>query len=240
MAALAHAQDEISVPPTSDLWARWHATGDQRARDSLVAHYAEWARKLARDVFMRVRGRSADWPDYVQNASVGLMEAMAGYDPARGVPFEAFARHRVRGAVFNGLRALTATHAATRVDAWRDAYDSLLDTDDSDPFDRMVKMVSALGLGHAMSSHFEAEHATTPTPYDEAVKYQLNERIARHLARLPEKERLILQLHYLQHMPFVDIAGALGVTKGRISQLHRQALERLRSHMAAEAWQFAL
>lgn len=240
MAAIPYLAEKQSTEPGAELWVRWCSAGDMAAREALLEHYAGWARKLARAVFMRVRGRSADWPDYVQNASIGLIEAMDAYDYGRGVPFEAYARQRVRGAVFNGLRALAGTHEVS-MHLRADGIDSLLEDDaECDPVERLVRLVSSLGLGYALSMPVEPEHASVPTPYDEAARHQLGDRIHRHLARLPERERLVLQLHYLQHMAFVDIALALSLTKGRISQLHRQGLERLRSSMQADAWHFLL
>ncbi|MGO4703601.1 sigma-70 family RNA polymerase sigma factor [Dyella sp. 2RAB6] len=239
MAAMPYPAEQQAADPGAELWARWCVSGDLKAREALLAHYVGWARKLARAVFMRVRGRSADWPDYVQNASIGLIEAIDAFDYLRGVPFEAYARQRVRGAVFNGLRALAATHEVREL-VRVDSVDSLLEDADGDPVERLVRLVTSLGAGYALSVPLEPEHTSVPTPYDEAVRHQLGERIHRHLARLPERERLILQLHYLQHMAFVEIALALALTKGRISQLHRQGLERLRSLMQADAWQFVL
>lgn len=240
MAVALPAQEELTAAEVPGLWVRWRQKGDADAREALLAGYAAWARKVARGVFMRVRGRSDDWPDYVQNASIGLIEAMDNFDPSRGVPFEAYARQRVRGAVFNGLRALAATQVAHEYGVVPDRRDSLLEDDIVDPVQRLIHLVSSLGLGYALDTSVEAEQVSVPTPYDEAVKQQLRERVHGHLARIPERERLVLELHYLQHMAFVDIAQALALTKGRISQLHRQALERLRSGMHADTWQLAL
>lgn len=239
MAAISHSRYEPWANGEPELWAQWHEQGNEAAREVLVQRYTEWARKLARAVFMRVRGRNADWADFVQNASVGLIEAMNSYDPKRGVPFEAYACRRVRGAVFNGLRALTATHLVAASDmGWQERHDSLLEDDDADPVERLVRIVATLGLGHALSTQIDAGLAGSPTPYDEAVRQQLRERIGHHLQRLPERERLILQLHYLHHVAFVDIARTLSVTKGRISQLHRQGLDRLRCRMHADGWHY--
>ncbi|GAA0706127.1 FliA/WhiG family RNA polymerase sigma factor [Dyella marensis] len=239
MAAMPYPAQEHAAEPGAELWTRWRVAGDMQAREALLGHYVGWARKLARAVFMRVRGRSADWPDYVQNASIGLIEAIDAFDHRRGVPFEAYARQRVRGAVFNGLRALAGTHEV-RQQVRADGIDSLLEETEDDPVERLVRLVASLGAGYALSVPVEPEHSSVPTPYDEAVRHQLSDRVHRHLARLPERERLVLQLHYLQHMAFVEIALALALTKGRISQLHRQGLERLRSLMQADAWQFVL
>ena len=55
------------------------------------------------------------------------------------------------------------------------------------------------------------------------------------LDSLPERECLIVTLHYLQQVPFITIAAQLGITKGRVSQLHRRAMERLREALRRQA-----
>ncbi|HEY4145275.1 sigma-70 family RNA polymerase sigma factor [Pinirhizobacter sp.] len=213
------------------LWQRWRGERDALARDALAMRYAPWARRIARDVFMRCRGRSSDWPDYVQNASIGLLEALANFDDRRGVPFEAFARLRVRGAVFNGLRDLNGGHGQ-RAPATEERVDSLLDGDSSDPVDAFIAAVSGLATGHLLGSLAELEAPQAlPTPYEEAVRSQVAETLAIHMERLPAREREILTLHYLHFLPFNQVAHAMEVTPSRISQLHRQGLARLRSFM---------
>lgn len=216
----------------STVWRRWREHRDTLDRDALVQAYAPWARKVARDVFMRCRGRTSDWPDYVQNASLGLVEAVASYDERRGVPFEAYARLRVRGAVFNGLRDL-ASHAPGASDApGRERVDSLLEGDVADPVDLLVAVVSGLASGHVLESMGSPEACPAPaTPYEEAVRSELAGIMAVTMHRLPARERDVLVFHYLNHLAFHQVADMLGVTRGRISQLHRQALQRLRSFM---------
>lgn len=214
-------------------WQRWREQREPRDRNVLVLRYVPWARRVARDVFMRCRGRSDDWPDYVQNATVGLIEAIGAYDERRGVPFEAFARLRVRGAVFNGLRALMSHSGGTTRDGLdTERTDSLLDDESRDPVEVLIAVVSGLAAGHVLGTMAAPEPpAGPPTPYDEAVRSELSGKMAAMLARLPAREKEVLTLHYLNHLAFHQVATALGVTRGRISQLHRQALNRLRSFM---------
>jgi RNA polymerase sigma factor for flagellar operon FliA len=221
------------------LWARWRS-GDPRAGDHLVRHYAPWVRRVARSVFVRVRGRGDDWPDYVQNATVGMLEALRAFDVERGVPFELFAGPRVRGAVFNGLRDLRSTGAGPSGTASFEAVESLRDTEDADPVDRFIAMVSSLAAGHVMGLYAEHEPADEAGPYHVVVRSQLGERLSRQLRRLGERERTVLEWHYIQHLSFVQIAETLGVTKGRVSQLHRQALARMREWLGHDQWQHAL
>lgn len=221
-------------------WQRWKA-GDGQAIDALVSHYAAWVRGVARSVFLRVRGRGDDWSDYVQNATVGMLEAMRAFDPERGIPFERFAHARVRGAVFNGLRALRLLSAGVHARQTEDGTDDLLDQPFDDPVERLLAIVAGLATGHALAIHAEwAMQATHETPYEAALRSQLGERLSALMRRLTHNERSVVELHYVQHLPFVQIADVLGVTKGRVSQLHRQAMERLRERMMHDRWQISL
>lgn len=240
MAARLSSELDTDDPVTS-MWLRWCA-GQTSVRDDIARHYAVWVRSVARSVFMRVRGRGDDWPDYVQNATLGMLEAMKGFDVTRGLPFEAYARARVRGAVFNGLRALKLVSVTTQsAGSSNDAIDSLFEEDDVDPVDRLIAVVTGLALGHGLSIHADwTAAAAVPGPYEAAVRSQLGERLSKHLRRLAERERQVLEWHYLQHLPFVQIADVMGVSKGRISQLHRQALQRLRERMMHDRWRQSL
>lgn len=234
----APAMDSLAQADTT-LWSRWRA-GDAHAGDALARQYAPWVRRIARSVFVRVRGRGDDWPDYVQNATIGLLEALRAFDPGRGVPFELFASPRVRGAVFNGLRDLRMVGSGPLRAASAEAVDSLRDMDDADPVDQFIAMVAGLATGHAVSLYAEHEPADASNPYHVVVRSQLGERLSRHLRRLGERERAVLEWHYIQHLSFVQIAESLGVTKGRVSQLHKQALTRMREWLGHDQWQSAL
>lgn len=232
--AVADAVIAPNAGDESDLWQR-SGVGDRDAQEALLLRHLEWARGVARAVFMRVRGRTDDWQDYVQNATIGLLEAIRAFDPGRCTEFRHYARARVRGSVFNGLRALRAFGSGI---AFADGLEDLLDDGSDDPVDQLVAAISGLAMGHALA--IQAEWAMQPvreSPYESALRGQLGERLSRHLARLGESERKIIVLHYVQHVPFVRIAEMLGVTKGRVSQLHRQGMGRLRERMMHDRWQ---
>jgi RNA polymerase sigma factor for flagellar operon FliA len=233
---------EVALPETAtSVWRRCREELGQ-GRTELVRRYAPWVRMVARSVFLRVRGRSDDWPDYVQNGMLGMLEAIKSFDIERGVPFEAYARPRVRGAVFNGLRALRTLPSELGTERLSDeSVASLLEDDNDDPVERLVAMVSGLALGHGLSLHGDMVAMAEPAgPYDAAVRSQLGERLSKHLQRLGERERLVLDWHYLQHLSFAHVADVLGISRGRVSQLHRQALQRLRERMMHDQWQQSL
>lgn len=67
--------------------------------------------------------------------------------------------------------------------------------------------------------------------YQQVALRQLRERMIALMTRLPERERHIIRAHYLQEMPFRDIAAEMALSKGRVSQLHKAALELLRQEL---------
>lgn len=214
------------------LWQRWQHERDPKTRDALILHYSPWARAVARDVYVRVYLIRDAWHDCAQNALLGLIEAIERFDPRRGVPFKPYARHRVRGAVFDGVRALrTGTLLAdNHVSDVRvtERLESLQEDASTDPLEAFIAITVGLGLGFLLDMQSMPDQSRPAEGYAELERAELNAAVAEEMERLPERERLILQLHYYHQIQFVDIAGQMSLTKGRISQLHKRALERLR------------
>lgn len=215
------------------LWAHWQQERSTAARDALIVHYSPWARAVARDVYLRVYLMHDAWHDCVQNALLGLMEAIERFDPARGVAFQPYARLRVRGAVFDGLRALRNLHLGLRYDmaqhaeAARERVESLSDGN-GDPLEDFIATTVGLGLGFLLDTQSMPGRMQPADAYAELEKAELSAAVSESLDRLSERERAVVVMHYYHQLPFVDVAERLGVTKGRISQLHKSALERLR------------
>jgi RNA polymerase sigma factor for flagellar operon FliA len=217
------------------LWSRYRQQGDRQAHQVLFDHYVPWSRAVARDVYRRVRLPQVDWADYAQNATVGLLEAMGRFDPERGIDFMAYAKPRVRGAVFNGLRCFLSDMArrGPEADRHRDRFSSFDDSESEDILGQFVASVTGLALGFLIDNDAASE-SLRPTDSSErqAEQHQLDAIVLAAVGRLPEKEAMVIRLHYYQYMPFVDIARLMGLTKGRISQIHKAAIERIR----ANAW----
>lgn len=196
--------------------------------------HAGWSRLVARDVFMKVRRFPVSWQDCTQNAMIGLLEAVDRYRPERGVGFRTYARHRVRGAVFNGLRSVRDVLLDEQVAAQRgaDRLESLRGSGDDDPVDAFVGLTVGMGLAFLLDALPEDELDTTPPGmYASQENERVLDRVTAYLQDLPERERSIVTLHYFHYLPFVEIAGRLGISKGRVSQLHRRALDTLRESL---------
>ena len=223
------------------LWHRWNVGRDSEARNALIVYHADWSRLVARDVLVRVRVPQADWLDFVQNATVGLIEAIDRFDPSVGVAFRNYARHRVRGAVFDGLKNIftsargpNASTASERF--YGDRVRSLTEGEtEHDPVDAFVSLTVTLGIGALLNADSMPQGDRESTPYAHAARSQIRALAHEAISQLPGRQQDIVRLHYFQHMSFSDIAEMYGVSKGRISQLHRQALEQLRDLMRVKS-----
>jgi RNA polymerase sigma factor for flagellar operon FliA len=105
----------------------------------------------------------------------------------------------------------------------------LAESEVEDPFGRMVELTINLALGFLIEDSDVATDLEDPdSPEELQALDQLKRNIVAAIERLPPREKLIVQYHYFHHMAFEELAAQLGVSKGRVSQLHRRALERLR------------
>lgn len=220
------------VPPDfveSEMWERYRGADDSTARDSLFVHYMPWASAIARHVHHRVRAYPVDRDDFIQNATIGLLDAMSRFDPARGVAFRFYAKPRVRGAVFNGLRVILGERVHQRDESrFASRLEDLHENDGGSAFDQVVNTIVSLGIGYFLDevAHSQSSASTDGLAYAQAA--QTEARLAHAIGQLPERLQLLVRSHYFQHVPFRDVALRMRVTKGRVSQLHRAALLQLR------------
>lgn len=219
------------------LWLSYRTGGDPNAHQQLFFRYLPWSRAVARDVYRRVRIPQIDWHDYVQNATIGLLEAISRYDITRGIEFIAYAKPRVRGAVFNGLRLFLedASHRDTHAERIYERLESLSTSTSDDSLQNLVSTVNGLGLGMLLDAGDSFDFLKSDSDvYETIASNQTDVWLKKLVDSLPEREKLVLDLHYQQHLTFTAIASFLGLTKGRVSQIHKAAIERVRSIVAKQ------
>ncbi|MDM0122202.1 sigma-70 family RNA polymerase sigma factor [Variovorax arabinosiphilus] len=237
------------------LWHRWRADGDRDAREALIRHHMPFARMMAATVFSRRTHNDVEFDDYLQLASIGLVEAVDRFDPDQGAQFKTFASKRVQGAVLNGLVKLTEKNQQIhlkmrlrqeRLDAAKDAARETTDAGGLQGSDKLFRYLAEVGIGLALgfmledtgmvdAESFDGE-AQAPSPevsyFRQAETTQLRSLLRSCIAQLSEQQKLVISYHYLQEIPFDEIAQTMGVTRGRISQLHRQGLSKLREALS--------
>lgn len=233
---------EAQADPEDD-HARWREFARERThdrRDALISRYSGLARITAAKLYRGRVDNSVGFADYLQYARVGLVEAIDAFDPGRAVPFEAFSSYRIKGAILNGL-ASESEQAAQRA-FWsrreRDRLESLKQheavADRRSSLEELVNLTVGLALGHIIETEPEqvVDESLTSNPYAMTELAQLRRAMRSMLNVLPDRERELLRRHYEDHVEFQQIAAGWGVTKGRVSQLHAQALSRLRKMLS--------
>ncbi len=220
------------------LWRGFALGRDADARNRVIEHYLPLARAIAATLYARRGAVVVDFMDYMQLATLGLIESVDRFEPERGVPFEAYAAPRIRGAVLNALEALSETYEQSelRKRLRQDRLESLRRgwaVGKSDLFGELADIAVGFALGYMLEgsglvSPDEAHDGYRQEFYRGVEQRQLGESLARLVAALPDQERRVVRYHYYQGLEFQEIAGLFGVSKGRISQIHRQALQLIR------------
>ncbi len=226
----------------SDLWAAFQSQGGRAAREALFALYLPFARKQARRHFLDRSGGDIEFADLFQLACAGLLEAIDRFDPERGSPFRAYATRRISGSILDGVAQLSEVRGqiSFRNRVRSERARSLADerTDDLSGADAMRALME-LAVGLALGFMLEGSGLYSPeetadahaNAYDSLEWKDSVGLILHAVARLPERERDIIRYHYLSGLTFDRIGALLGVTKGRVSQIHKAAIGRLRSQL---------
>lgn len=215
-----------------DLWRRCSEGGFQRARPELVQWYSQWMRNVAYQVFMTYPCPGLEWQDYVQYASIGLLEALDHYEPGGSATFRTYAYRRVRGAIIDGVRAYGDPACLNVGDSgrWQERVEEAEESDKGN-LEQVADTVIGLALGYMLESESMPVADPQQSVYGSVEKEQLLRMIDETVDTLPEREAQLLRLHYGQQIKFSGIAELLGLSRGRVSQLHHRALQRLRKKL---------
>jgi len=161
--------------------------------------------------------------DLVSSGVIGLAEAWERYDSARGVAFEAYAVPRVRGAIIDAIRASDWVPRKARQRSRRTG----------EPVAMLVSLDGARTDGESNSHADKLADGGCPIPGAEMLALEQRHELVATLNRLPEREKMIVTLHYFHGVQLAEIARQLGVTESRVSQLHGRALRMLREGLEA-------
>lgn len=238
---------DLSTHPNDEvlLWRRLRDSGDAGARNQLLDLHLPYAKIVAGSYFSKRFHDEIEFGDYHQLACVGLLEAMERFDPGRGVQFRTFAARRMHGSILNGLERLTekqqqiAVRQRLRLERLQDVRENALAASATGGApqtpEQLMRFVAEVGVGLAVcwmlegTAMVELPGAARTMHFYEGVQFkQLRERLLHAIERLPTQQRTVLNSHYLQDVPFDRIAVDLQLTKGRISQIHKQALLHVR------------
>jgi RNA polymerase sigma factor for flagellar operon FliA len=229
---------------------------DVSTRDELVMAHVGLVKVMASRLAHRLPPQ-VEVSELISVGVLGLIDAAGRFKPALGVPFSAFARRRIQGAMLDSLRGLDWAPRAVRklrrdVDG---AIGSLRRSLGREPkaaeiagalgvaeaeYDRMLDQLRSAELAtirqHAVSDGrgaLEVEIDSDEWPSARLERQELRELLAQAIGELPERERHILALYYEEELTLAEIGEVIGVGESRVSQLRTQAIARLRVSLGA-------
>tara|TARA_R110000751_G_scaffold6758_4_gene28590 strand:+ start:220 stop:921 length:702 start_codon:yes stop_codon:yes gene_type:complete len=227
-------------------------TAQGRIKQSeLLTQYMPLVRRQALTLQVRLPA-SIELDDLIQAGMVGLLEALGRFDATQGATFATFASQRIRGAMMDELRtrdwlprsvrrsaravdnavrqleqqlgrAPEENEIAHHLEMPLSEYQQLLNDTNSDqllPFEELV----ADG-GEPVSN--ELSHS----PFEQLLDGQQRQTLIDAIDALPEREKLLMALYYQEELNLKEVGAVLGVTESRVSQLHSQAVSRLRARL---------
>lgn len=223
--------------PEQALWAR---RDEPAIRKQLTEQHLEYATAMAARAYARRGTDEIPFEDYLQWARMGLMEAIDRYDPERGAMFSTYAFPRMQGAILNGLsvaseRQQQVAFKRELVQQRRESLGSVSAGTEKSLVDTLAELADVavgLAIGFILEDSGMVEQPEALSPdvgFERLAMRQLQDRILRRLDELKPQERVVLRGHYLQHERFDEIAARLKLTKGRVSQIHKAGIERLRA-----------
>lgn len=228
-------------------------------RDRLVQEYAPLIKYIAQKIASRLPA-NIELDDLISSGVIGLMDAMDKYDATRDNKFKTYAEFRVRGAILDELRAqdwvprsvrekaktLERCYAKIEQDRGRQATEEEvcaelgINKDEYHDLVNQVRSVSLLSFDDLSSFSKQDKRALhgygeggskVPTPYSEVSVTHVKRLVTEAIQDLPEKQRLVLSLYYFEDLNLKEIGRVLDVTESRVSQLHTQAIIRLKAKL---------
>jgi RNA polymerase sigma-B factor len=240
----------MSPASEAHLFAR-HVRGDQAAREALVRRFMPLARSLAR----RYDRSSEPFEDLLQVASLGLLKALDRFDPSLGHPFASFAVPTILGEMRRHFRdAGWSVHvprgSQERALKVRDAQERLANVNGRAPTVSELAQYLELGTAEVIDAlqaiqAYESLSLDAPRPgaTDEATSYgdamgeedsryelvELDATVSAVLGRIPQREREILRMRFVEDLTQTEIAERVGISQMQVSRLLRRSLDQLRA-----------
>lgn len=224
-----------------------HSSSPAMDRDALIEKYRQYARSLASKIIQTLPPQlEVDVEEVYSYSDLGLVEAASRYDPRRGISFTTFAYYRIKGAIYDGLRQAGVTIRLRDHDfVWTDNLNNLLQAaaDDEqvtaerallsveDEINEVQSLIEDLIPAYLLSVYSPKAANTLQSPMspaDEAEQSEIVGLIMELIAKLPAKEREVIEAVYLQLEPMMRVAERMGVNKSWITRLHAKAIRRLR------------
>ncbi|MCC6573182.1 MAG: FliA/WhiG family RNA polymerase sigma factor [Planctomycetes bacterium] len=239
------------------LWSEYKKKGGDRLRNQLVEIYLPLVRATAERMHGKLPSH-VDLDELIQAGVFGLMDAIDGFDPGRGVKFEAYCKQRITGAILDDLREqdfaprLVRTHSHKLERVYKEIETETgaapkegevaarlgISMDDYDRWLREISMANIVSLDRASTETDNdgkevrkvdtIEDKRNTSPMTGLEKKELIELSTRGLSK---KEKLIVVLYYLEELTMKEIGLVLNLSESRVCQIHHRIVYRLKRQL---------
>lgn len=226
-------------------------------RDEIILKYIP----LVKQVVSRIDGKNSgyEFDDLVNVGIIGLMDALEKYDSSKKVPFEAYARIRINGTIIDELRKAGPV-SRTKMDKLNNYYraknklesELMRGVSDQEVIELMgislnelneiyetIHYLSGVSLesvvfndtGSGIELKDMIEDIDAVAPEDKFLDGELKDILKDNIEKLNEREQILLNLYYVEELNMKEIAYVLDISIPRVSQIHGEVLNKLRSLM---------
>jgi RNA polymerase sigma factor for flagellar operon FliA len=246
-----------------ELWRRYKDSADPRSREQLVLAYSPLVKYVAGRMSTGLPAHVEE-SDLISYGLLGLISAIERFDPEREIKFETFAITRIKGSIIDELRSLDWVPRSVRAKARQiekanallehklqraptdaevaaelemtieEFQDTLTRISNSSvvALDELWTLSDASGDQVSLLDTIQDPDAIDPAHAMDAT--ETKDRLADAIARLPEREKLVVALYYYENLTLREIGEVLGVTESRVSQLHTKAVLRLKAALQGD------
>lgn len=244
---------------TAQTTAKNIVKNDASYRDQLIAEYLPYVKRIVHRIAVHLPS-TIDIDDLMNAGVIGLIQAVDRYDPSRDNKFMTYAAFRIKGAVLSELRSRDFLSRSNRRKI-RDLENACLkleqklgrEVDDEEVAQELGIAVEQVYRTKQMSSisfiSFEELGFSSRDEKEKLLSYlidnddnaltltrlkELKEAVAKAIEQLPEKEKLVISLYYIEELTMKETGKVLNITESRVSQIHSQAILRLRAKLKKE------
>ena len=256
-------ETNVKAVELRDLWRRYKLEGDEKARERLVVAYSPLVKFIAGRMASGLPSHVEE-SDLISYGLLGLISAIERFEPEREIKFETFAITRIKGSIIDELRSLDWVPRSVRAKAREiekmnaklehslhraptdqemagglgvsveEFQESLVRISNSSvvALDELWTVSDSSGDQVSLLDTIQDPQALDPAA--EMDTTEMKDRLADAIARLPEREKLVVALYYYENLTLREIGEVLGVTESRVSQLHTKAVLRLKSRLQGD------
>jgi RNA polymerase sigma factor FliA len=232
---------------------------DPSDREQLITEYLPYVKRIVQRIAAHLPA-TVDIDDLINVGVIGLIQAVDRYDPKRDNKFMTYAVFRIKGAVLSELRSRDFLSRSNRrkIRELENAYLKLeqkygREVEDTEVARELgvdveqiyrTKQISSISfisfeeLGYSSKDEKEKLMSYLADNDEDALALtrlrELKGALARAIEQLPEKERLVISLYYLEELTMKETGKVLNITESRVSQIHSQAVLRLRAKLRKE------